>query len=94
MTCWCNGAEAPPHSLHREAWLGCTKRPQDLARLSAFWLRLALSRFEEFLFLFLLVERLLSVEVIGVIFFFSKTSREVASKLIVLPVFCSGSWSF
>lgn len=31
------------------------------------------------------------MEVIGVIFF-SKTSSEVASMLIVLPAFCSGSW--
>ena len=78
----------------RPGW-AAPRLPQEapelsLAQLFAFCLRLALSKFEEFLFLFLLVERLLSVEVIGVIFF-SKTSREVASMLIVLPAFCSGS---
>ena len=89
MDFWCWRGRAAETAAEAEA---VEARDTGMVRLSLpFWMeawpRLALSRSGEFLLRFVLVERMLFVEGVGVVFFLSRPGRGLAGTLAVLLAF-------
>ena len=89
MDFWCWRGRAAETAAEAEA---VEARDPGMVRLSLpFWMeawpRLALSRSGEFLLRFVLVERTLFVEGVGVVFFLSRPGRGLAGTLAVLLAF-------